>query len=477
MQPWQDGTPQDQTDPQEWGGRFAPPARGARLDADIPSGVIPLAYRLQEEPQNIKPAARPFFCADCGGREFWQLPGGRWMCSSCRPQPKAYARPEPITATTPAAEPITAQAMPQAPEPAAIQANPPKKGKPAKHKAGIKTVEIWPLMGIRSQDENHAGAWRLSVLFSALDHNAGCNHVMGICKGGSGKIERARLQSEALSQGVKRSTFFVWLADARKTGIFSGEGKYLYLASQEKIAQIFACNAIDEHKATIPIKLLFKAGWKSIVWAAYIKANHASQAGVTNKLKKVYRGDVVSRRKLEDITGIQPRKQRRLNAFVKSTKNIAITNTPGTWETAAALNMAAKDHGVDRNYFIFNDPEQIDPAGKKNYARVIAHTLPSRHTVQDSNAAMGARGHRRQILAAIKRLRLVQFCNYSILSLLARPRQATVTTANSETFNRYPRVYHETKAQKKRCPLQRDNVFILRKSSPKAGIFEAVFAA
>ena len=334
-------------------------------------------------------------------------------------------------------------------------------------KPTVKTVEIWALMGIHAQDTKHAGAWRLSVLFSALDHTTECNHVMGICKGGSGKIERARLQAEAEALGVKRSTFYLWLADARAAHILNQSGEYLYLASQAKLSAIFLCNTIDEHKTTIPARLLFKAGWKSIIWAAYVKANHHSaMPGINNKLQKGYRGDVISRRKMEDITGIQPRKQRRLNTFVNSKKNIAITSTPGSWETAAALNKAAKDHGHNRHYFVFNDPEQIDPAGIKNYARVIAHTLPSRHTVSDKYAVIGAKGKRRQILAAIKRLRLVQFCNYPD-SLLARPRQATVKTANSETFTAYPRRYHETKAQKKKCPLSGDVLLLRRRGKSR----------
>src|SRR4026208_1913799 len=30
-------------------------------------------------------APRPCFCAECGGRDFWQLPNGRYMCSRCQP--------------------------------------------------------------------------------------------------------------------------------------------------------------------------------------------------------------------------------------------------------------------------------------------------------------------------------------------------------------------------------------------------------
>ena len=366
-------------------------------------------------------------------------------------------------------------------------------------KPTVKTVEIWALMGIHAQDTKHGGSWRLSVLFSALDHTTECNHVMGICKGGSGKIERARLQAEAEALGVKRSTFYSWLADAIQFKIFNQSGAFLYIASQAKLSAIFLCNTIDEHKTTIPARLLFKAGWKAIVWAAYVKANHSTVTGYTDKpngstqpkliLKKrrsdgkptlelsypVRVGDTVSRHTLENVTGVSPRSQRRHNQFVKSKQGIAITNTPGSRETAEALNRAAKDHGQDRHYFVFNDPEQIDPAGIKDYARVIAFTTPSKHEVKDQHATIGAKGKRRQILASIKRLRLVQFCNYPD-SLLARPRQATVKTANSETFIPFDRRYHETEAQKEKCPLVGD-VLLLRRRGKSRNIYEAIFNA
>ena len=227
-------------------------------------------------------------------------------------------------------------------------------------KPTVKTVEIWALMGIHAQDTKHAGAWRLSVLFSALDHTTECNHVMGICKGGSGKIERARLQAEAEALGVKRSTFYLWLADARAAHILNQSGEYLYLASQAKLSAIFLCNTIDEHKTTIPARLLFKAGWKAIIWAAYVKANHSSVIGYDNKLQKVYSGDTVSRRTLENVTGVKPRTQRRHNQFVKSKQGIAITSTPGSRETVAALNKSAKDHGQDRHCLLYTSPSPRD---------------------------------------------------------------------------------------------------------------------
>lgn len=300
-------------------------------------------------------------------------------------------------------------------------------------------------MGIHAQDTKHGGAWRLSVLFSALDHGEGCDHAQGICKGGSGKIERAKLESIAINDmKVKRSTFFSWLADARAAGILRGEGDYLYIASQDKLAQIFLCNTIDRRKATIPLKLLFKPGWKGIVWAAYLKANHHTRVGFTGELKPVYRGNVVSEKTLETVTGVLPRQQRRLSQRVDRKRQYAITTIHGSYEKAEALNQAARDHGQRRHYFTFNDPNQEDPNKQRPYKRVIAYTKPSRRTVDDKTATPAARGRRRSILES---LRLVNVCNYPNI-YKARPQQAGPLT---EGFKQYERLYLETATQQDRA--------------------------
>lgn len=46
-------------------------------------GIVP---KRAQAVITYKPAKRPAFCADCGGRDFWQLAGGRWMCSTCQPR-------------------------------------------------------------------------------------------------------------------------------------------------------------------------------------------------------------------------------------------------------------------------------------------------------------------------------------------------------------------------------------------------------
>lgn len=308
----------------------------------------------------------------------------------------------------------------------------------------VKHAEIFPLLLIHAQDTKHGGPARLHVLASALDHNENCNHEEGICKGGSGKIETAVLFEAARALGVKRSTFYDWLADARKFGILNGTGKHLYLASQEKLSQIYLCNSIDKSKAIIPLKLLFKPGWKSLIFAAYLKANHHKNIGYTGKMKRVYKGKLVSAKTLEDLTGIPSRTQRRYKEYISSRVNIGVTKIRGDRETAAALEKQAADHDQDRHYFPFNDTRQKDPAGIRDYRRVIAHTMPARRTVSDKHARIGAHGRRAQIERAIlKGLRLVNVCNYP--NIISRtPAQATAKAANREA-RRFARRYHDNK--------------------------------
>ena len=276
-----------------------------------------------------------------------------------------------------------------------------------------KTAAIWPLFGVHSWDTKHGGAWRLSVLFSALDHNENCNHAAGICSGGSGKVERKALEAAAIALKVKRSTFYLWLADAKKCGIFSGDGKYLYMASQEKMAEIFLCNTIDLHKVIIPLKLLFKAGWKDIVWAAYTKANHNKK--------------LISEKKLQDITGVPMRTQQRLNTHVKRKHNFALTKTDGT----TANLQAAKEYSSHKGYFVFN--------------RRIAYALPARRTVSDKHAKDSGRGRRWRILAALNNVSVYGLFNNGTHPFFELQQQAS--NREIETT----RLFFETKKQDKKA--------------------------
>ncbi len=405
------------------------------FDAGLPLGDIPKEKKPAAAGARVIFPSKPLGC-ECGRGEFIQL-GARWVCVNCNPQPQHPTRTAareivtiPAALANDAAELRKAWELIQQKRAAAGLAplaeiceptQPEPQPKAKQHKTHFtrggmklpKTAAIWPLMGVHSWDTKHGGAWRLTVLFSALDHNDNCNHAADICSGGSGKIERATLENAALALGVKRSTFYSWLADAKAWGIFAGDGKFLYMASQEKLAKIFLCNDIDSHKAIIPIKLLFKAGWKNIVWAAYTKANHNKK--------------LITENKLEGITGVPKRTQQRLNTHVKRIKNIAITKIDGT-----STNLqAAKENSPHKGYFVFN--------------RNVAYALPARRSVNDTHAKIGARGRRLAILKSIKSDEVYGlFNNGNYPPLSERPQQAT----NGETITR---LFNETKKHIKKA--------------------------
>lgn len=68
--------------------RFEP---GVSLDAALLVRDRLVEPFRRRKPTTVAPvmtvqfAPRPF-CCECGCRDFWQLPNGRWMCCRCRPR-------------------------------------------------------------------------------------------------------------------------------------------------------------------------------------------------------------------------------------------------------------------------------------------------------------------------------------------------------------------------------------------------------
>lgn len=172
----------------------------------------------------------------------------------------------------------------------------------------LETVKLYPLVGLKSLRVPEAGgAWRLFTLAKNL-------------AGVADHIERESLREVSESLGVKEYQFNRWLSAARGLDLFkdvqrmSGEWM-LILPSQKKAAEIMGSEKLGK-PVTLPTELLFKKGWRAYVFAAW-------QASVTNN------GDrLVSQKKQEEITGIDPQTQRQFNkqAGVVSTKNFAQSN-------------------------------------------------------------------------------------------------------------------------------------------------------
>jgi hypothetical protein len=291
---------------------------------------------------------------------------------------------------------------------------------------------IWPSMGVSSWITKRGGEYRLYVLARSLDPN------------GSGHIESDVLKAAAMQLHVKPRTFAAWMSGAVSCGVFEKlHDGILRIPSQAKLLRVLGGREIDKSKVIIPLRSLFKNGWRSRVWAAYLKANH--------------NGKNISQKKLEDITGIPVRTQKSLGRYISSKRQIGITDR--TADSVPGMN----EYTTRGKAFVFVDPQ------RKN-ARVAAIHLPSVKTVSDRNARIAPAGRRTAILADLQRHGLA--CTTWLLSF---------QQADNRTVNRL--FYSTPKQQKtairltqdmKRLPHDPDRVFIQRGRRPA---WDVVFLA
>jgi hypothetical protein len=277
---------------------------------------------------------------------------------------------------------------------------------------------IWPSMGVSSWITKRGGAYRLYVLARSLDPRGG------------GHIGSAVLKAAALQLGVKPRTFAAWMAGALSCGMFEKlHNGILRIPNQAKVLRLLGGREVDKSKVIIPLKSLFKNGWRSRVWAAYLKANHD--------------GKPISQKKLEDITGIPVRTQKSLGKYVSSKRQIGITDRPA--DHVQGMN----EYG--NKAFVFIDPQ------RKN-ARVAAIHLPSVKKVSNKSARIAPAGRRSAILADLQRHGLA--CTNWLLSFQQADNR-TVRRLFYSTPKQQKAATRLTQAMK-RLPQDPDKVFIRR---------------
>lgn len=284
-----------------------------------------------------------------------------------------------------------------------------------------KDATVWPSMGVSSWITKRGGAYRLYVLARSLDPD------------GSGHIEKKILKAAALQLGVKPRTFAAWIAGALACGIFEQlHGDVLRVTSQPKALRILGGRQIDRTKVIIPLKSLFKNGWRARVWAAYIKANHD--------------GKNISQKKLEELTGIPVRTQKSLGKYIESSRQIGITNRPA--DHVAGMN----EHSTRGKAFVF-----VDPARKNE--RVAAIHLPSVKRVENKSARIANVGRRSAILADLQRHGLA--CTIGQLSIIQQADNRTIRRLFYSTPKQRKTAARLTQAMK-RLPQDPDRVFVRR---------------
>lgn len=216
---------------------------------------------------------------------------------------------------------------------------------------------ILPTLGlVAMQHKQGAGAWRLWVLSRYLD------------KSGSeprGYVHTDALQRSASRYGVSRRSFYNWMKAARQYGLlrYNNTKTRVIYTSEQKI-RAFGPIPQDKHHAEVSIKKLMSKGWKATLWAGLVKAN--------------FDGQQISRRTLEDLTGITSRHQRQIDGKVTRKKNIAVTKHDGG-KVGIYRDMASR--AGQRAAFVFRDKD-----GRQKTAYHISATV----SVSDNIAKTGS---------------------------------------------------------------------------------------
>ncbi len=280
---------------------------------------------------------------------------------------------------------------------------------------------IWPSMGVSSWITKRGGAFRLYALARSLDAR------------GSGHIEAAALKAAAFALGVRPRTFAAWIAQALDCGIFEKlHSGMIRIHSQAQVVRILGGRQIDKTKVIIPLKSLFKNGWRARVWAAYIKANHD--------------GKPISQKKLEELTDIPVRTQKSLNQYIESRRQIGITDRPA--DAVTGMN----EHTTGGKAFVFTDPARSN-------TRVAAIHLPSVKKVSNKNARIANVGRRSAILADLQRHGLA--CAIGQLSIFQQAVNRTVRRLFYSTPKQRKAATRLTQAMS-RLPQDPDRVFVRR---------------
>lgn len=163
-------------------------------------------------------------------------------------------------------------------------------------------VKIYPRMGLDAVHTKHGGAWRLWALCKKLD------------KVGAGSVDIHDLKLAVNELRINPRCYRLWLADALELGLLiEGVGRY-WTAGASKAAKLLGCPEIGL-PAAVPLKALFKKGWRCALWAGYLATLN---------------GRPVSQRTKQTVTRVQTRTQRRYQQSipVKRITNIAEVDAP-----------------------------------------------------------------------------------------------------------------------------------------------------
>lgn len=150
-----------------------------------------------------------------------------------------------------------------------------------------KTVKIWPQVLMAAHKAKHGGAARLWILAHLVDQQ-------GVV---TGRIKQADLTSYLKAQDISDRNRQRWTSDAINLGLLKPCGEYYYLEGLGRSAARLGASSVGR-PVMIGLKHLCSSGWVPYVWAAY-----TATAAPT-----------MSRRAIEEATGVPERTQRHLQA-------------------------------------------------------------------------------------------------------------------------------------------------------------------
>jgi len=177
-------------------------------------------------------------------------------------------------------------------------------------------VKVWPVLGFKAIRLGLGGAWRSWEFARSVDTK------------GQGRILKDDLIGFMDGLGVPERTRNRWLYQALEIGLFTEldwkSGRYIAITGALKVAGILGADNIGNRRASIPLDALIEAGWRSHLWGALLATFH---------------GRPVSRRVLEELTGVPKTSQIRYEEEIGviRVRNYVVTETPYDRKRAEGL--------------------------------------------------------------------------------------------------------------------------------------------
>lgn len=257
------------------------------------------------------------------------------------------------------------------------------------------TVNIWPEIATSAWQNNKDGAFRLWVLGKTIDIR------------GSGVVTDEELRDKANKLKIHSRRYRRWRAAAIELGLFEvlqrRSGIAYRMVSWGIGGKHLGCSYVGGRYVTVPLSKLFKKGWRATIWSA-IHTRRSSPKKYAYHDKKDDKAkekiitvfSPISREKLQDLYGVPPTTQRRLE------KQAGIK----VWFNYANTGIKPDDPDLMREMserkpvFIYKRKFK-NRAGKSKQIEHIGWQMPNTYKVPKRAAQAGLRGRSKKINTAL----------------------------------------------------------------------------